>query len=146
MKQISINSITKINDGEFLPRQVSESVTLLIESEYFIPALSLMACSIDAFTAKGDKQLYIKSLQKYFPDLCVEISPVAFYEKFRNGSTHLLSPVEGFAIGRDFELGSNYIETKIVEETNREIAILNIDRFYNDFKKFISNMFEELNK
>lgn len=143
MKQIPINSITRINDGEFLPRQISESVALLIESKYFIPALSLMACSIDALTAKGDKQLYIKSLQKYFPDLCSDISPVIFYEKFRNGSAHLLSPVEGFAIGRDFELGSNYIETNMVKESNQEIAVLNIDRFYNDFKKFVETVSRE---
>jgi hypothetical protein len=143
MKKICINSITEINDGEFLPRQISESVALLIESKYFIPALSLMACSIDALTAKGDKQLYIKSLQKYFPDLCAEISPVTFYEKFRNGSAHLLSPMEGFAIGRDFELSSKFIETNIIKETNQEITILNIDRFYDNFKKFVESTTRE---
>lgn len=139
MKTIAESEITYIHDGEFLPRQIKESVDFLIRKEYFVPALCVMACAIDALVAKGEKPRYLIALKDNFPELCSELGALVFYEKYRNGSAHLLAPLKGFAISRESEMKGQYaIEIK-VKETKKQMTSLNIDRFYRDFNEFISN-------
>ncbi len=140
MKKISNKNITKINNGEFLPRQISESVRILVQNDYFIPAFSLMACSIDALTAMGNKQKYISSLESNFPELCKKLGAIVFYEKYRNGLAHLLAPLNGYGIDRNSHMKGEYLEQSEIIETKQIVTSLNIDRFYKDFEVFLSNL------
>ena len=136
MKKININKITDTGNPNFIKRAMSKSVKLLYKNDEFIPTLLIVACGIDV-SSGGNKSKYLKLLEENFPDLCSELGAIIFYQKYRNGIVHFLSPKKGFGIDRDTSMQGKYIEESEVIETKQKIISLNIDKLYSDFTKFM---------
>lgn len=71
-----------MKDPDFQIRHLSRAVKLCVDNKLFAPDLALIASGIDAL-GNGDKDAYIKNLEKYFPELCSKLGALVFYLKYR---------------------------------------------------------------
>ena len=136
IKKISQKNITNIKNKEFITRMMSDSVNKCFEEKLFVPALTLICCFIDGL-GNGTKKDYIHNLQQHFPDLCKELGAQTFYKKYRNGIIHEFCMKGYFALDRDENMDSQYIQEKKVVESEKILTSLNIDRLTKDFLNWV---------
>jgi hypothetical protein len=115
---------------------MAAAVRLNHSKKLYTATMVLIVCYIDAL-AGGTQRKYLSFLRRYFADLCAELKPELFYDRYRNGMAHLFRPKAGFGLAENHELKGNYYGPLLLDPSiggkGQRIYVINVDRLAKDF-------------